>query len=168
MDLEAAQVAEDAYKAHQNACELGCRKGGTAQTEGRGWPRTWRCEEGRELWRLWQAHRPSPLTGNRTLPNGEQSKAGVVEKVHTVGYIDIVELRHDKSEDRAGVREWKQHGTTRIDLFVNGVQEWIDVGSIEMGLLLGIAAKRGELGAGSAYYAGRVLGFTDEEMGEKP
>lgn len=167
MDLESAQAAEDAYRQHQKACRAGCDDQGASYVEGLGFPRRWRCEEGRGLWSTWQNHRPTYLPGERTLPNGDTAEDGVVEKVQTIGYIDFVEIRRDMSKSRMGVKKWKLHGTIRRDLYVDRKSEWIGVDNVEIALLLAIAIKHGEAMSGAAYFAGRVLGLTDEEMGEK-
>lgn len=164
-DLKAAQDAEDAYKDHHNQCDAGCQRQGTIHEEGRGFPRNWRCESGRKLWQVWQSFRPTALLGDRTLPDGQQSDHVVVQ-VQTVDGIAVVELRLSMHKSRTGVKEWRNHATTRRDLYLDGHQEWADVGSTEMALLLAIASRHGQERTSAAFYAGRVLGLTDSEMGE--
>ena len=163
--LKAAQKAEDAIRRHKKECSEGCAELGDHQRGDT--PGPWRCSSGLELWDAWIAFRPSPLRGDRIAPDRERLEHYIVERVEKIGPYEIAYLLQDASAEK-GVKNWAEHLAPRYMIYVDGKREgsvWKDV-SLDTLLLVAIEFRTHGKHSGAAYYAGKVLGLSDAELGE--
>lgn len=158
-DLEAAQKAQDEHREHARSCPQ-CEQVGTANPGETG---AKRCDRGKELYTVWDSHRPGPLHGPRLAPDGRILTNAVIDKTHRIGDYAILEVRIDASGDRGGVKWWSKHDTKRIDLYVDNKLVAIDFPSIDEALIAAVAERHCGPMSQAAWFAGKILGLYDEQ-----